>query len=158
EPNASYRPRSGYTRPSSSLSRVDLPQPFAPSSATFSPRSMVSDTSASAGKRSRYVYDTFCTSMTDDTIDPQCRAACRQTPDREQPVDGADAERGNRPRVSGVPTRHHRLVDLFGERVRLPEERTGRRRDKGAPAGNIGLARDGPRLAGRVHVRDRAQQ
>ena len=37
-PNAAVVPQSGNSRPSSTFSSVDLPQPFAPSSATFSPR------------------------------------------------------------------------------------------------------------------------
>src|SRR5579862_1719508 len=157
-PNTSYRPVSGYRSPSSSLSSVDLPQPFAPSNATFSPRSTVSDTLSSAGKRSRYAYDTLCTSMTDDTIDPQSCARRGETPDCEQHVHDPNAECRDGAGVSGVSTRHHRHVHFFGECVRLPEEGTGRRRDEGSPAGDVLVTGHGARLAGRVHVGDRAQQ
>ena len=46
-------PQSGKIRPSRTFSSVDLPQPLAPSSATFSPRPTSNDTPSSAGKRSR---------------------------------------------------------------------------------------------------------
>jgi hypothetical protein len=52
-PKARYSPESGNTRPSSTLSRVDLPQPFAPSRATFSPGRTLKETPSSAVKRPR---------------------------------------------------------------------------------------------------------
>ena len=53
-PNAVYAPESANSSPSSSFSSVDFPQPFAPSSATFSPRATCSETPSSAGNRPRY--------------------------------------------------------------------------------------------------------
>ena len=52
-PNARYVPGVGKTSPSSTFSSVDLPQPFAPSSATFSPGATSNETPSSAGNRSR---------------------------------------------------------------------------------------------------------
>ena len=53
-PNAWNVPESGKIRPSRIFSSVDFPHPFAPSSATFSPRATENETLSSAGNRSRY--------------------------------------------------------------------------------------------------------
>ena len=100
-------PVSGNTSPSSTFSSVDLPQPFAPRSATFSPRRTVSDTSSSAGNRSRYAYDASSTassvavpdtvrSTSDDTVQPECEDGGRRARGHECDVEDADAERRRR--------------------------------------------------------------
>src|SRR5262245_57354202 len=157
-PNTSYRPTSGYSRPSSSFNSVDLPEPFAPSIANFSPCSTVSDTSSSAGKRSRYVYDTSRTSMTDDTIHPQRRARGYKTSDGKQRVVGTDPESRHGPGFAVVATRDHRHVHFLGERVRLPEQRARRRSHEDPRARDVVVARHCARPARGVHVGDRSQQ
>ena len=52
-PNAVYEPVSANSNPSSTFSNVDFPQPFAPSSASFSPRATRSETPSSAVNRPR---------------------------------------------------------------------------------------------------------
>ena len=52
-PKAVNVPVVGNTNPFNTLSRVDLPEPFAPSRASFSPRATVRSTPPRAGNRSR---------------------------------------------------------------------------------------------------------
>src|SRR5690349_8974462 len=102
---------------------VDLPQPLAPSSASFSPRRTSSDTPSSAANRPRYAYDasrtasTVSVSTTDDTVDSQSDDGRGRDRGHECDVEERDAQRCERACFSVEPARNHRHVYLVRERV-----------------------------------------
>ncbi len=71
------------------------------------------------------------------------RTAAATTPALHTASAASQPERAERPRVAGVAARDHRLVDLFGELVRLAEQRAGAGRDEPPPLVGLRSGRRG---------------
>ena len=69
-----------------------------------------------------------------------------------------DLERGERTSLARVTPRHHRHVDLLGQRVRLAEQGTSGRRHERASGACVAFVSGGTSSASGVHVEHRVQQ
>ena len=156
-------PASGKSRPSSTLSSVDFPQPLAPSSATLLAR-VDRQTRRRRARGSARGRSSARSAALQERRGPRLsRGHGHPTPGRGRWRQQATAPRqvapprarsgGQQPDVAGVAACHHRQVHLLRERVRLAEEcpaPTPRRTLR--PVRQVAVGADGARTAGGVHV------